>query len=98
VKFIRSEAAGKTGAVISYAEGRLKPLPFDEMIDPSTGRMRVRRVNVDGETYECARRYMIRLERSDFEDGKRLARLASTVSMKPEEFRARFGYVVGFER
>jgi 6-phosphofructokinase len=95
VKFIRSEAAGKTGAVISYAEGRLKPLPFDEMIDPKTGRMRVRRVNVDGETYECARRYMIRLERSDFEDSKRLARLASTVSMKPEEFRARFGRVVG---
>jgi ATP-dependent phosphofructokinase / diphosphate-dependent phosphofructokinase len=95
VKFIRSEAAGKTGAVISYAEGRLKPLPFDEMIDPKTGRMRVRRVNVDGETYECARRYMIRLEQSDFEDGKRLTRLASTVSMKPEEFRARFGYVVG---
>jgi hypothetical protein len=26
---------------------------------------------------------------------KRLTRLASTISMKPEEFRARFGYVVG---
>jgi hypothetical protein len=38
---------------------------------------------------------MIRLERSDFEDMKRLTRLSSTISMKPEEFRARFGYVVG---
>jgi ATP-dependent phosphofructokinase / diphosphate-dependent phosphofructokinase len=95
VKYIRSAAAAKAGAVISYAEGRMKPLPFDEMIDPKTGRMRVRRVNVEGETYECARRYMIRLERADLEDMKRLTRLASTINMKPEEFRARFGYVVG---
>jgi 6-phosphofructokinase 1 len=95
VKFIRSDAGAKYGAIISYAEGRMKPLPFEEMIDPKTGRMRVRKVNVEGETYECARRYMIRLEPRDFEDPKRLVRLASTISMKPEEFRARFGYVVG---
>ena len=95
VKFIRSDAGAKYGAIISYAEGRMKPLPFEEMIDPKTGRMRVRKVNVEGETYECARRYMIRLEPRDFEDPKRLVRLASTISMKPEEFRARFGYIVG---
>ena len=95
VKFLRSEAANRFGAVISFVEGRMKPLPFEEMIDPKTGRMRVRRVNIDGEAYECARHYMIRLEQADFEDPKQLARLAAVVCLKPEDFRARFGYVAG---
>ena len=50
---------------------------------------------VDGEAYECARRYMIRLERRDFEEPPRLERLAAAAGMTPEKFRMRFGYVVG---
>jgi 6-phosphofructokinase 1 len=65
------------------------------MINPKTGRMQPRKVDVDGEAYECARHYMIRLERSDFEDAKRLARLAATVGMSAEQFRGRFGYLAG---
>jgi 6-phosphofructokinase 1 len=56
--------------------------------------MRTRKVDVDGEGYECARRYMLRLERRDFEDPERLGRLAATCHMAPEQFRQRFGYVV----
>jgi transcriptional regulator GlxA family with amidase domain len=52
-------------------------------------------VNVDSEGYECARYYMIRLERSDFEDPAQLKKLAASVSLTPEQFRRRFGYVVG---
>ncbi len=95
VKFIRSDAAVKYGAIISFVGGQMRPLPFDDMLDPATKRMQVRKVNVGGESYECARRYMIRLERSDFEDPKELATLAGVLKMTPEQFRARFGYVVG---
>ena len=70
------------------------PLPFERMLNPQTGRMQVRKVNVDGEAFECARRYMIRLEREDFENPKQLAALAAVVGMKPKEFTARFGYLV----
>jgi len=35
---------------------------------PKTKKMRPRLVDVAGENYEVARRYMIRLERSDFDD------------------------------
>ena len=59
--------------------------------------MQNRRVNVDGEAYECACAYMIRLEREDLEDPKQLARLAAVISMTPELFRARFGYLVGLK-
>ena len=95
VKFLRSDAAAKYGAIISFVGGQMRPLPFDEMLDPVTKRMQIRKVNVGGEAYECARRYMIRLEKSDFENPQQLARLAGVIKMTPEQFRARFGYVVG---
>ena len=75
----------------------MNPLPFDQMLDPKTGRMQNRRVNVDGEAFECAQAYMIRLEREDFEDTKQLAKLAAVIKMSPDEFRARFGYLAGLK-
>jgi 6-phosphofructokinase 1 len=94
VKFLRSDESQKYGAVISLAAGRLQPLPFETMIDPATSRMRPRRVNVEGEAYECARRYMIRLEKRDFDDPKRLERIAQAGEMSPEQFRQRFSYLL----
>lgn len=95
VKFLRSEQAGRVGAIISFIEGKMQPLPFDTMINPKTKRMLPRLVNVGGEAYECARRYMIRLEKSDFDDAERLKALAAQVGMTTAQFRQRFGYLVG---
>ena len=95
VKFLRSPEAGRFGAIISFVAGRLNPLPFEDVIVPETGRMRPRKVNVEGETYECARCYMIRLERSDFEEPQQLAALAAAAGKSPEQIRQGFGYLVG---
>jgi 6-phosphofructokinase 1 len=76
-------------------DGKMKPLPFEDMLDPQTGRMQNRRVNVDGEAYECAMAYMIRLNHEDFEDAKQLAKLAAVIKQTPEEFKKRFGYLAG---
>jgi 6-phosphofructokinase 1 len=97
VKFLRSEAAGRFGAIISFIGGRMNPMPFEELIVPQTGRMRPRKVNVDGEAYECARCYMIRLEWNDFEEPKRLAALGTAAGKSPEQIRQMFGYLVGLE-
>jgi 6-phosphofructokinase len=94
VRFLRSPRSAEAGAIISFIEGRMVPLPFEEMLNPETGKMRTRRVNVDGEAYECARRYMIRLEKSDFEDADKLAALAKVAGLTPQQFRERFGYLV----
>jgi 6-phosphofructokinase 1 len=94
VKFLRSPEAARFGAVISYEGGKMKPLPFDQMINPETGRMRPRKVDIASETYECARRYMIRLEKPDFEEPN-LSKLAAATNLAPERFRARFGYLAG---
>ena len=97
IKFILSPEAANYGAIISFIDGKMMPLPFDKMLNPQTGRFNVRKVNVDGEAYECALHYMIRLERSDFEDVAQLARLAAVVKMSPEQFKQRFGYLVGLQ-
>jgi 6-phosphofructokinase 1 len=97
VKFLLSPESEKYGAIISFVDGKMIPLPFEKMLDPKTGRMQNRKVNVAGEAYECACAYMIRLERDDFEDERKLGKLAGTVSMQPAQFRSRFGYLVGLK-
>jgi hypothetical protein len=71
----------------------MQPLPFEELIVPGTGRMKPRKVNVQGEAYACARQYMIRLEPRDFDDPQQLAHLAGTSGLPPDQFRQRFGYL-----
>jgi 6-phosphofructokinase 1 len=93
VKFLRSEAAARAGAVISFLGGRMQPLPFDQLINPATGRVRTRLVDVDGEAYECARRYMIRLEPRDLEEPARLASLAAAAKLTTDQFRQRFEHL-----
>jgi ATP-dependent phosphofructokinase / diphosphate-dependent phosphofructokinase len=97
VKFLLSPEAGKYGAIISFVDGKMNPLPFEKMLDPKTGRMQNRKVNVDGEAFECACAYMIRLEREDFENAKQLAKCAAVVKMTPEQFKTRFGYLAGLK-
>ena len=62
------------------------------MMDPS-GTSRIRRVDINSQLYEVARKYMIRLEKQDFE-GKQLRRLAETAHMDPDQFRQRFALTV----
>jgi 6-phosphofructokinase len=94
VKFLRSEAAASFGAIISFVEGRMQPLPFQEMLNPATKRMKTRKVDIGGEGYECARRYMIRLEKRDFTDERQLEKIAAAAGMTAEQFQKRFGYLV----
>ena len=94
VKFLMSPAADANGVVVTFVGGNMVPRPFPEMIDPVTKKMRTRLVDIAGENYEVARRYMIRLEQSDFDDAARLERLAGVVKLTPAQFRERFEYII----
>lgn len=85
---------GGTDAMVMMVDGHFRPQPFSEMLDPETGRTRVRLVDPNSEQYEIARRYMVRLRPEDFDDPDNLAALAEVVKQSPEEFRRRFGYLV----
>ena len=95
VKFLLSEESKQFGAIISFVDGKMVPLRFEDMLNPQTGRMQVRKVNVEGESFEVARSYMIRLTRADFENGAQLAALSSVAKLTPEDFRRRFEYLTG---
>src|SRR5260370_42523554 len=61
----------------------MQPLPFDQMINPKTGRMQPRKVDVDSEAYECARHYMIRLERAGLGEPAQPLRVLKIGTLQP---------------
>jgi 6-phosphofructokinase len=89
--------AGGNAALISIQGGHFVPVPFAQMMDAESGRMRVRLVDVTSTRYAIARRYMLRLRRDDLDDPLELAKLAATARMSPEEFRRRFEYLMAAE-
>jgi 6-phosphofructokinase len=86
---------GGTAAMVSIQDGRFAPVPFKQMLDPVTGRARVRMVDTESQSYQIARKYMIRLEDEDFKDPVRLGRHAARVHLSAEAFTRRFAPVGG---
>jgi 6-phosphofructokinase 1 len=86
--------SGGSAVMISMQGGQFVPVPFSRMLDPVSGRTRIRLVDVHSTRYAIARRYMIRLRRDDFDDPHELARFAATAHLTLEEFRERFEYLV----
>jgi 6-phosphofructokinase 1 len=88
---------GGDGAMISMQGGQFVPIPFPQLLDPKTGRARVRLVDIHSTRYAIARRYMIRLRRDDFEDPHELAKFAATAGLSLQDFRERFEYLIATE-
>jgi ATP-dependent phosphofructokinase / diphosphate-dependent phosphofructokinase len=86
---VRYLLSGGSGALIAIAGGRVTPVEFTELLDPATGRIQVRMVDVSTESYQVARSYMIRLEPRDFQEPA-LSLLAKHANLPPEEFKERF--------
>ncbi|HBP88991.1 MAG TPA: diphosphate--fructose-6-phosphate 1-phosphotransferase [Nitrospirales bacterium] len=77
-------------AMVSIVNGRFTPLPFKDMLDPSTGRTRVRMVDIESESYKIARAYMARLEPEDLGDMATVSQYAKILNMPPDQFRLTF--------
>jgi 6-phosphofructokinase 1 len=88
---------GGSASMISLQGGQFVPVPFAQMLDPKTGRTRVRLVDINSTRYAIARRYMIRLRKDDFDTPEELARLSSVTKLSPEEFRRQFEPLVETE-
>lgn len=89
----QADGALGNGAIVCIQAGRLRPIPFSDVIGQD-GRVAVRMVSVDTESYAVARSYMIRLEKSDLADKATLRKLAAACGMSPKTFRRRFGYLI----
>lgn len=87
-------ASGGTGAMIMLKDGNCQPIKFTDLLDPKTGKTRIRTVDTKADDYLMARRYMIRIEKEDLE-GEALRKLAATAKLSPEEFRKKFCICLG---
>src|SRR3954449_10379575 len=81
---------GGGNALISIQRGQFVPVPFDEIMDRETGRMRVRMVDIESDRYKIAHTYMLRLRKEDFEDPHDVAKLAAIAHCSIAEFREHF--------
>lgn len=81
---------GGTSAMVSIQNGRFTPIPFKQLVDPSTGRTKVRMVDIDSQSYQIARQFMIRLTKDDLSNSDLLGRYAALSSLPAEAFKERF--------
>jgi len=84
---------GGRGAMVTIQGGKLIPVAFADMLDPATGRVRVRMVDVSSEMYQTLSAYMIRLKPEDLADPVQLRALAQEARLSEAAFRKRFGPV-----
>ena len=84
---------GGSGAMIMLKDGKCQPIKFVDLLDPKTGKTRIRTVDIHADDYHMARRYMIRLEKEDLE-GEALRKMAAATKLSPEDFRKKFSVCV----
>jgi len=82
---------GISGVMVTRQHGgQIVPMSFDEMIDPETGRTKVRMVNIESDSYYAARALMTRVEQRDLDDVGKCDRLAKTARLTPDELVERY--------
>ena len=90
---VRYLISGNTGAIVTVDKGQLIPVKFEDIIGKD-GKIATREVDVDSDSYQVARKYMIRLENNDFDELKNIARLALIGNMTTEEFIDKYKYLI----
>jgi 6-phosphofructokinase 1 len=81
---------GASGVMITRDDDAIVRVPFADMLDPATGRPRVRRVDVTSRTYATARLLQVFLEPGDLAAGELCDRLCAAAQRSAAELRARY--------
>jgi len=87
--------AGKSGVLITRQAGRTVPVSFEELMDPKTGRTRVRMVDVASDIFKSALALQSRVTAADLADADRLAAIAAAAGLSPTEARQRYAPLGG---
>lgn len=90
---VRYLLSGHSGAIVTVDKGKLIPIKFGDIIGKD-GKIKVREVDIDSDSYKVARKYMIRIEQNDFDEVKNIARLALIGKMTSSEFVKKFKYLI----
>jgi 6-phosphofructokinase 1 len=86
--------AGGNNAMITLQHGVFVPLPYQEMINPVTGRTTVRNVNTRSFRYQSAYKFMTRLKPGHAHNDKLFEKMAAFTHLTAEELKRRYGYIL----
>jgi len=87
---VRTLLSGDSGVMITRQGETIVPIPLSEMIDPATGRTRLRLVDTSSDSHQNAWALQVRMEESDLADPEMLAAIAGTARISPEEAKQRY--------
>jgi 6-phosphofructokinase 1 len=87
---VRVLQAGNSSALITRQSGAIVPVPFADIVDPATGRARVRPVDTTTDSYRNALALQERITAAELEDPDTLARIAEAAQLSPEEAKQRY--------
>ena len=82
--------SGGSQALITVQGGEFQPVPLNEIMDLATGRGRQRPVDVNTESYQVARDYMVRLTARDLQDDSRAQQFMDASGLSREELINKF--------
>lgn len=91
---VRSLLGGASGVMITRQGGAIVPVPFEDIMDPKTGRTRVRLVDTSTESHASARALQVRIEREDLETPAQLDALAQATKLTPQQVAERYAEIV----
>jgi 6-phosphofructokinase len=86
---------GGSNAIITMQHNQIVPIPYDEMINPETGRTEVRMVDTSSFHYQSSYKAMTRLKPEYANDELLFERLAVHTRLSGKELKARYGYLIG---
>jgi 6-phosphofructokinase 1 len=87
---VRALLSGESGVMITRQGETIVPIPLSEMIDPQTGRTRLRLVDTSSESHKNAWALQVRMEDSDLADPEMLQTIAETARLSPDEAKERY--------
>lgn len=82
--------AGTHSVLITRQNENIVPVPFADLMDAKTGKTRVRDVDTNTNWFKAARALQTRVEAADLADPKRLAAIAKTAGLSPDEAKKRY--------
>ncbi len=86
---------GRPSSMLTIQGGECLPIPFAEVLDQGSGQGLRRAVDTTTESYQVARKYMVRLGPGDFADEAWVGQLAAAGGLDPAGFRTHFARLRG---
>ncbi len=87
--------SGRPSALLTIQGGECRPIPFAEVLDQGSGKGLRRAVDTSTESYQVARKYMVRLGPGDFVDEAWVGQLAAAAGLDAAGFRSHFARLRG---